>query len=162
MASLVNDPGGKRRIQFVSPDGTRRTIRLGKTTKRIALAFKLRVEHLVNAARLQSPIDTANIINAARANGIKSVSVDLIYGLPLQTPESFERTLNQVIELNPDRISLYSYAHLPNRFKTQRQINVVELRTADRETPKVMNTLREGHAKEVSQRIGKFLGIHAS
>jgi oxygen-independent coproporphyrinogen-3 oxidase len=53
--------------------------------------------------------------------------VDLIYGLPLQSPESFDRTLAQVVELRPDRIALYAYAHLPERFKPQRRINTVEI-----------------------------------
>jgi oxygen-independent coproporphyrinogen-3 oxidase len=86
------------------------------------------VQRAIN--RIQSVEETANIVSAAREQGINSVSVDLIYGLPLQTCESFARTLDQVNGLNPDRISLYSYAHLPNRFKTQKQINVVELPTA--------------------------------
>jgi coproporphyrinogen III oxidase-like Fe-S oxidoreductase len=68
-------------------------------------------------------------VSAAREQGINSVSVDVIYGPPLQTCESFARPLDQVNGLSPDRISLYSYAHLPNRFKTQKQINVVELPT---------------------------------
>ncbi|MEZ5550733.1 MAG: oxygen-independent coproporphyrinogen III oxidase [Pseudomonadales bacterium] len=77
--------------------------------------------------RLQSEDDTAAIMRAARDNSVKSISVDLIYGLPKQNPRSFTRTLERVIGLNPDRISLYSYAHLPARFKTQRQINTADL-----------------------------------
>src|SRR5256885_7835119 len=52
---------------------------------------------------------------------------DLIYGLPKQTPESFERTLAQVNALRPDRIALYAYAHLPERFKPQRRIAAEDL-----------------------------------
>jgi oxygen-independent coproporphyrinogen-3 oxidase len=66
-------------------------------------------------------------VAAARRLGFESVNVDLIYGLPLQTPESFERTLAQVNELRPDRIALYAYAHLPERFKPQRRIHAAEL-----------------------------------
>jgi oxygen-independent coproporphyrinogen-3 oxidase len=55
--------------------------------------------------------------------------VDLIYGLPKQSPESFDRTLAQVAQLRPDRIALYAYAHLPERFKPQRRIAIVELPT---------------------------------
>jgi oxygen-independent coproporphyrinogen-3 oxidase len=87
--------------------------------------FDPAVQQAVN--RLQSEADTASVIRAARANGVKSLSVDLIYGLPVQTPAGFARTLNRVIGLEPDRISLYSYAHLPGRFKTQRQINERDL-----------------------------------
>lgn len=81
--------------------------------------------------RLQSEADTAAIIDAARDNGVKSLSVDLIYGLPQQNLTRFARTLDRIIHLSPDRISLYSYAHLPARFKTQRQIKAEQLPTAE-------------------------------
>ncbi len=81
--------------------------------------------------RLQSEADTAAIIDAARSNGVKSLSVDLIYGLPQQNLERFRRTLDRIIHLSPDRISLYSYAHLPARFKTQRQIKEAQLPNAE-------------------------------
>jgi oxygen-independent coproporphyrinogen-3 oxidase len=55
------------------------------------------------------------------------VHIDLIYGLPKQTVESFARTLQKVIELGPDRISVFNYAHMPRRFKTQKQINKADL-----------------------------------
>ena len=67
------------------------------------------------------------MVHAARVLGFESVNVDLIYGLPLQTPESFARTLAQVNALGPDRIALYAYAHLPERFKPQRRIHAAEL-----------------------------------
>ena len=67
------------------------------------------------------------MVHAARTLGFESVNVDLIYGLPLQTPESFARTLSQVNTLRPDRIALYAYAHLPERFKPQRRIHAAEL-----------------------------------
>ena len=67
------------------------------------------------------------MVRAARALGFESINVDLIYGLPLQTPESFARTLSQVNTLRPDRIALYAYAHLPERFKPQRRIHAAEL-----------------------------------
>ena len=67
------------------------------------------------------------LVAAARRLGFESVNVDLIYGLPRQTPESFDRTLAQVGELRPDRIALYAYAHLPERFKAQRRIHAIEL-----------------------------------
>ncbi len=67
------------------------------------------------------------LVQAARALGFESVNVDLIYGLPCQTPQSFERTLAQVGELRPDRIALYAYAHLPERFKPQRRIDTAAL-----------------------------------
>ncbi len=89
--------------------------------------FDPRVQLAVN--RTQSQLETQLVIDAARGAGVKSVSVDLIYGLPRQTTERFARTLQEVVRLDPDRISLYSYAHLPELFKTQRQINAEELPT---------------------------------
>ena len=87
---------------------------------------------LVQAAvnRIQSFDETAAVLEAARDNGFKSVSMDLIYGLPHQTVERFAATLERVIELSPDRLSLYSYAHLPRLFKPQRRIEEAALPTA--------------------------------
>ena len=79
--------------------------------------------------RVQPAEQVFDLVAAARAQGFESVNVDLIYGLPKQTPESFERTLSQVVELRPDRIALYAYAHLPERFKPQRRIHSIELPT---------------------------------
>ena len=77
--------------------------------------------------RVQPAGQVFELVAAARRIGFESVNVDLIYGLPLQTPESFARTLAQVSELRPDRIALYAYAHLPSRFKPQRRIVAAEL-----------------------------------
>jgi oxygen-independent coproporphyrinogen-3 oxidase len=72
--------------------------------------------------RIQPARDVFALVAAARQKGFDSINVDLIYGLPHQTPESFDRTLAQVAQLRPDRIALYAYAHLPERFKPQRRI----------------------------------------
>jgi oxygen-independent coproporphyrinogen III oxidase len=72
--------------------------------------------------RVQSRESVSALMGAARELGFASISVDLIYGLPLQTPESFALTIAQVAELRPDRIAMYAYAHLPQRFKPQRRI----------------------------------------
>jgi oxygen-independent coproporphyrinogen-3 oxidase len=77
--------------------------------------------------RIQPAQQVFELVEAARAKGFESINVDLIYGLPKQTPESFDRTLAQVAELRPDRIALYAYAHLPERFKPQRRIITIEL-----------------------------------
>ncbi len=68
-----------------------------------------------------------DLMQSARELGYASINADLIYGLPKQTPESFARTIRQIGELRPDRIALYAYAHLPERFKPQRRINEAEL-----------------------------------
>ncbi len=77
--------------------------------------------------RVQPAEQVFALVQAARERGFDSVNVDLIYGLPQQTPESFARTIQQVNELRPDRIALYAYAHLPERFKPQRRIATAEL-----------------------------------
>ena len=77
--------------------------------------------------RVQPAEQVFALMAAARQQGFESVNVDLIYGLPMQTPESFDRTLAQVVQLKPDRVALYAYAHLPERFKPQRRIVPAEL-----------------------------------
>jgi oxygen-independent coproporphyrinogen III oxidase len=77
--------------------------------------------------RVQPAEQVFALMDAARSIGFDSVNVDLIYGLPKQTPQSFTRTLAQVAELRPDRIALYAYAHLPDRFKPQRRILSADL-----------------------------------
>jgi oxygen-independent coproporphyrinogen-3 oxidase len=87
--------------------------------------FDAQVQKAVH--RVQPAEQVFELVAAARALGFESINVDLIYGLPRQTAESFERTLAQVVQLRPDRIALYGYAHLPERFKPQRRIIAVEL-----------------------------------
>ena len=77
--------------------------------------------------RVQPAEQVFALMETARQQGFESINVDLIYGLPLQTPESFDRTLAQVALLKPDRVALYAYAHLPERFKPQRRIVPAEL-----------------------------------
>ncbi len=81
--------------------------------------------------RIQSEEVTRGAIEEARASGFRSVNLDLIYGLPKQTLDSFDRTLDKVIALDPDRIALYSYAHLPKRFLPQRRIAEADLPSAE-------------------------------
>ncbi len=80
--------------------------------------------------RIQETDQVFALVEAARRSRFDAVSIDLIYGLPLQTPESFERTLVQVKALRPDRIALYAYVHFPERFKPQRRIVRAELPSA--------------------------------
>ncbi|MGD9835506.1 MAG: oxygen-independent coproporphyrinogen III oxidase [Piscinibacter sp.] len=77
--------------------------------------------------RVQSREMVAALMTSARELGFESTNVDLIYGLPKQTPESLQRTVREVAELRPERIALYSYAHLPQRFKPQRRIDAAAL-----------------------------------
>ena len=77
--------------------------------------------------RIQPAEQVFDLVGTARSLGFDSVNVDLIYGLPKQTPTSFARTLQQVATLKPERIALYAYAHLPQRFKPQRKIHTEDL-----------------------------------
>ena len=88
-----------------------------------------KVQQAVN--RIQSAQETFGALDAARREGFRSISVDLIYGLPFQTATSFVATLERVIEAAPDRLSVFNYAHLPERFKPQRRINEAELPSPD-------------------------------
>ncbi len=81
--------------------------------------------------RVQSLDETRVVIESAREFGFKSVSVDLIYGLPKQNVIGFNHTLDEVIKLSPERLSVYNYAHLPGHFKPQRRINEADLPSAD-------------------------------
>ncbi|HUT40785.1 MAG TPA: oxygen-independent coproporphyrinogen III oxidase [Gammaproteobacteria bacterium] len=81
--------------------------------------------------RIQSAELTRNIMEHARSLGFKSINLDLMYGLPLQTVDTFTRTLQQTIALQPDRIAVYNYAHLPERFKPQRHTSEAGLPPAD-------------------------------
>lgn len=89
--------------------------------------FDPAVQKAVN--RLQSKEQTFGVLVAARKEGFRSTNIDLIYGLPLQTEQTFARTLDQILDYAPDRFSIFNYAHMPSRFKTQRQINEVDLPT---------------------------------
>ena len=91
--------------------------------------FDPAVQKAVN--RIQSEQETWAVMEAARREGFKSVSVDLIYGLPLQSMDSFATTLDKVIAAGPDRLSVFNYAHLPQLFKTQRQLDASLLPSAE-------------------------------
>ncbi|PAS94631.1 MAG: oxygen-independent coproporphyrinogen III oxidase [Candidatus Dactylopiibacterium carminicum] len=87
--------------------------------------FDPQVQRAVN--RIQSEDETRQVIEAARAAGFRSVSIDLIYGLPHQNAERFGKTLDRVLAMAPERLALYNYAHLPTRFMPQRRIHEADL-----------------------------------
>ena len=82
------------------------------------------------------------VIDTARANGFQSVNLDLICGLPKQTLEGFDTTLDRVLECDPDRIALYSYAHLPSMFKPQRRILEADLPGSDLKLQLMVQAMR--------------------
>ncbi len=127
---LHNDDSGEYSIEIdprvVEEDGIGHLRRLG--FNRISLGvqdFDSAVQKAVN--RIQSLERTTTVMDDARDHGFRSINVDLIYGLPQQTVKSFDQTLDLVIQLDPDRIAIYNYAHLPQRFKGQRMINADDI-----------------------------------
>jgi oxygen-independent coproporphyrinogen-3 oxidase len=127
---LKNDRGSDYSIEVdprvMEKDGVAHLRNLGFNRISIGIQdFDEQVQRAVN--RIQSLKTTSTVINDARRLGFRSINVDLIYGLPHQTLESFARTLTAVINFDPDRISIYNYAHLPHRFPPQRQIKADDL-----------------------------------
>jgi oxygen-independent coproporphyrinogen III oxidase len=123
-------PGAEVSIEVdprtASPDRLRYLWQLGFNRLSFGVQdFDADVQQAVH--RVQPYESVRELMLAAREIGYESVNADLIYGLPLQTPESFARTVTQIAGLRPDRIALYAYAHLPQRFKPQRRINAAEL-----------------------------------
>ncbi|UVM57590.1 oxygen-independent coproporphyrinogen III oxidase [Pseudomonas sp. B21-012] len=99
------------------------------------------VQRAIN--RLQSLEQTRAIIEAARTLQFRSINLDLIYGLPKQTPEGFARTVEEVIKLQPDRLSVFNYAHLPERFMPQRRIDSNELPAPAAKLEMLHNTIEQ-------------------
>ena len=81
--------------------------------------------------RIQSVEETQAVVDACRSNGFRSINIDLIYGLPKQTPAGFERSLEIVAAMRPDRVAVYGYAHMPHLFKPQKQIVADDLPDAE-------------------------------
>lgn len=128
--ALRDDDQGEYSIEIDPREADAQTIALLRELgfNRISLGvqdFNPVVQKAVN--RIQSVAQTEEVMVAARTQGFHSISVDLIYGLPYQTVESFHDTLQTVLALSPDRLSVFNYAHLPELFKTQRQIRVEDL-----------------------------------
>ena len=106
----------------VDADGIRYLTDLGFNRLSLGIQdFDPTVQEAVN--RMQSYEEVTSLVKAAQAAKFKSISFDLIYGLPHQNVASFDATLDRVIGLRPDRLAVYNYAHLPDRFKGQRMIN---------------------------------------
>jgi oxygen-independent coproporphyrinogen-3 oxidase len=98
------------------------------------------VQQAVNRVQTMESID--RLMQTARAIGFGSINLDLIYGLPLQTQQSWQRTLNSVLAMKPDRLAMYGYAHLPARFKPQRHIPVDSLPSAKDKTGMLSSALQ--------------------
>ncbi len=128
--TLADDDTGEFSIEIdpreADAEGVALLRRLGFNRMSLGVQdFDPKVQAAVN--RIQTETETMTVLEAARAEGFRSISIDLIYGLPFQTTESFGRTLERIIAVGPERLSVFNYAHLPERFKPQRRINAAEL-----------------------------------
>jgi len=128
--TLLDDDTGEYSIEIDPREVKTETIHLLRNLgfNRMSIGvqdFDPQVQNAVN--RNQSYEQTNNVFNEARKHGFHSINIDLIYGLPKQTPRTFCNTISKIIEMNPDRIAVYNYAHLPHLFKTQRQIKDEDL-----------------------------------
>jgi oxygen-independent coproporphyrinogen-3 oxidase len=142
--NVANDDEGEFSIEIDPREVSTNTIALLRKIgfNRISIGVQdidKNVQVAVN--RIQSPEQTTAAIQAARDNNFHSISVDLIYGLPKQTAATFAKTLDYIIEQSPDRISVFNYAHLPERFKVQRQINEADLPSAEQKLIILQSTI---------------------
>jgi len=127
---LHEDDSGEYSIEIDPREVSRDSIKLLRELgfNRMSLGvqdFNPEVQKAVN--RIQSKEQTLMALTSAREYDFQSISVDLIYGLPKQTVASFDKTLDELLSIDPDRVSVFNYAHLPERFKPQRRINEDEL-----------------------------------
>lgn len=128
--SLKEDDSGEYSIEIDPREIKEETLALLRELgfNRLSLGvqdFDPQVQKAVN--RIQPEQMTLDAIETGRKLGYKSISVDLIYGLPFQTVESFSATIDKVLQADPDRLSVFNYAHLPTMFKPQRRINEQDL-----------------------------------
>jgi len=130
--TLLDDDSGEYSIEIDPREIKMETVALLRNLgfNRMSIGvqdFNLDVQKSIN--RIQSYEQTHQVFNEARKHGFHSINIDLIYGLPKQSISSFSETIKKIIDINPDRIAIYNYAHLPSLFKTQKQINEEELPT---------------------------------
>lgn len=128
--TLADDDSGEFSIEIDPREADQDTVKLLRSLgfNRMSLGvqdFNPQVQRAVN--RIQSEQETLTVLEAARSAGFRSISIDLIYGLPFQTVDSFLATLDRIIAVGPDRLSVFNYAHLPERFMPQRRINAADL-----------------------------------
>ncbi|MCV6611129.1 MAG: oxygen-independent coproporphyrinogen III oxidase [Amphritea sp.] len=127
---LLDDDSGDYSIEIDPREVDHETLRVLREIGFNRVSFgvqdvELQVQEAVN--RVQPVEEVADVLQEARRLGFRSINMDLIYGLPHQTLESFSKTLDTIIELSPDRLSVFNYAHMPDRFRSQKHINAEDL-----------------------------------
>lgn len=130
---LLDDDSGEYSIEIDPREAKPETVALLRELgfNRMSMGvqdFDPAVQKAVN--RIQSWEETNAVLQAARSEGFKSMSIDLIYGLPHQTVDTFKDTIDKVLDMDPDRLSVFNYAHLPHLFKPQRRIAESDLPSA--------------------------------
>jgi oxygen-independent coproporphyrinogen-3 oxidase len=112
--------------RFITPDEVGELAAAGLNRASLGVQdFDPEVQRAVN--RIQGVEETMAIIDACRRHGMRSVNIDLIYGLPGQNATGFARTLDTVLQVRPDRLAVYGYAHLPSLFRAQQRIDATDL-----------------------------------
>jgi len=155
--TLKEDDSGEYSIEIDPREVSRETLSILRREgfNRLSLGvqdFDPQVQKAVN--RIQPEAMTFDAIATGRDLGYKSVSVDLIYGLPFQNVDSFAHTIEKVLQASPDRISVFNYAHLPTMFKPQRRINEADLPLPAEKLKILRNTM-----EQLSQGGYVFIGM---
>lgn len=132
--NLHDDDTGEYSIEIDPREANRESVKclreLGFNRMSLGVQdFDEKVQKAVN--RIQTEAETFEVLDAAHENGFMSVNVDLIYGLPLQTEKGFIKTLDRVLEADPDRFSIFNYAHMPSMFPTQKKMNEADMPSPD-------------------------------
>jgi len=132
--NLYNDDSGEYSIEIDPREANRKKILLLRELgfNRMSLGvqdFDPKVQKAIN--RIQSEQETFEVLEAAHESGFVSVNIDLIYGLPNQTEKGFIKTLDKIIEADPERFSIFNYAHMPSMFPTQKKMQEADMPSAD-------------------------------
>ncbi len=132
--NLYDDDSGEYSIEIDPREANRESVKLLRQLgfNRMSLGvqdFDPKVQKAVN--RIQTQAETFEVLEGAREAGFMSVNIDLIYGLPLQTEKGFINTLDRVLEAEPDRFSIFNYAHMPSMFPTQKKMNEADMPSSD-------------------------------
>jgi oxygen-independent coproporphyrinogen-3 oxidase len=143
---LLDDDSGEYSIEIDPRETQSDTVALLREIgfNRMSLGvqdFDHKVQKAVN--RIQSEEQTFAVLEAARREGFKSISIDLIYGLSHQSVDSFSKTLDKILAVKPERLSIFNYAHLPTLFKPQRRINEADLPTPAEKLAILQNTINQ-------------------
>ncbi len=142
--SLRDDDDGEFSIEIDPRSVTRQKLETLRDTGFNGISmgvqdFDPQVQKAVN--RIQDESQTREVFEMARQLEFRSINMDLMYGLPFQSVESFGATLERTVAIGPDRIAVYNYAHLPERFKPQRRIEAADLPSADEKLDILQHTI---------------------